>query len=204
MKKILLTSALVLGVTASANANLYVGGGFGFGGSADDGIIRGNVGWAFGNGFRLEANVFQYNPDSNVNANNNVDVDVTLQGGEFYGSVNEIVSSFGIWEVRALYDIKQLEWRGFTPSVGLGLSHFSFDFQRNAGPGSQSITRLTMDGSFILGVSYALTDRLNLDLEYNRVWEMYVGKMGWSTSSDARKSDFEGTNLFKLGVRYTF
>jgi len=202
MKKTLLTSALVIGLMASANASWYVGGGVAIPANGTT-TVYGTLGHAFDNGLRLEARLFEASRSFE-------------QTGEGIGSVylgasqsEQFSGSFGLYEMRLLYDVRDLTWNNITPFVGIGVTDFGLGFDRSERPGfmeGQSSVGFGVTGSVIFGLTWAATDRLNLDIEYNRTdMSLDMGKLGWSLSSDAREfRTRSGENLFKIGMRYRF
>ena len=185
MKKILLTSLVVLGVVGSANAGVYVGGYLStmndskavFAGTEWDNKVSFfenlnldfTVGYAFNNGIRVEADVASI-------ALYEKDVDFA----------DTFAIGIGVNAVKALYDFGT--WEGFTPYAGAGLAtldYWSFN------------DMFAFDVVGVVGVSYAITKELSVDLQYNRTF-------AYNSNGEGIDASYNGTNVIKLGGVYKF
>ncbi len=195
--------ALVFGSTLAAanDKGLYIGGAGGLNFLTEDSdlnsadaeyedwgwAVSGAIGYALGNGIRLETEV-GYRP-------NDVDNISGVTGGS--GDVDVLN-----WMFNALYDFKQLNLP-VTPYIGggIGIAHVDFD-------GVTPVAGSTIDDSDIgfafqgiAGLSLALTENLAATLDYRhlRVPHVRVNTNG-GTGVD---SDY-ATNQVMIGLRYTF
>jgi len=195
MKKIVLTSLGAILLATAANAGAYVAGHVAT--IQDEGVapfksamLTGTVGWAFQNGIRLEADLLSLNL---WDGNDETDINFTLVAGSI--TEGATASMF-----KVLYDFK-LDGP-VTPYVGAGINPFVLSYWYNS-DSEGSLSNLHILGTAIIGVSYAMNDKISLDLQYNRVfnysWERQA--FGGSTYTESRSS---GYDLIKLGARYNF
>ena len=156
MKKLLLTSIVALGVVSTANAGAYVSGylttnndservvyGHTFDSKAsffDKVNLEMTVGYAFSNGFRLEADVAR------------VDLYDTDESFSDTFAIN-----FGVHAVKGLYDFKVDA--PVVPYIGAGLSDFTL---------TRDYIDFNIVG--IIGVSFPIDSQFSLDLQYNRTF----------------------------------
>jgi opacity protein-like surface antigen len=91
--------------------------------------------------------------------------------------------------VKGLYDFKI--GGKFTPYVGAGVTNRIVNGIEYARDGS-----LNLGVVGVAGVQFALTDKIALDLQYNREF--------WYRSNAGGDASYNGTNVFKLGGVYKF
>ena len=185
MKKILLTSLVALGVAGTANAGVYVAGylstyndskavvaGFDMDNEVsffDNLNLDFTVGYAFGNGIRVEADVMS----------------VALYEKD-YDFADTFGISIGVNAVKGLYDFGT--WSNFTPYVGAGLTDLDY---------------MSFNDEFafnvvgVVGVSYAITENVSVDLQYNRTF-------GYNSNGEGIDASYNGVNVIKLGGMYKF
>jgi len=181
MKKIVLTSLGAILLATAANAGWYAGGYLATPSPfLKEMTLDGTIGYAFSGGIRAELDVLSANVyDDNDNTelpNINISVAPTL--------------------LKGLYDIKVDE--KFKPYVGLGINPFSLTYQNLKHP-DISVAKMEIEGAAIIGVSYAVNDKISLDLQYNRVFHYDLTRNASVTTSDNYGSD-----LIKAGIRYNF
>ena len=157
MKKLLLTSLVALGVVSNANAGAYVAGHLSTFTDSKK-VVEGNTvtskesfaktlhfnaaaGYAFSNGFRLEADFLTVGLHKDK-----VDFDD-------YAHVD-----FGLHAVKGLYDVK-LDG-AVTPYFGVGASHVKFGKDR-----------IDFGVIGVVGVSFAVNDQVSIDVQYNRTFD---------------------------------
>jgi opacity protein-like surface antigen len=184
MKKLILTSLIAISFASAANAGAYVGGYLATN-SNDEFVYQGTtypskvdafdnlnlevtVGYKFDNRVRLEADVFTTN----------------LQQKDV-GFTDAFSFGLGVSQVKALWDVSSA---AFTPYFGFGISSLNY---------SNDTERLSFAGSGVVGISYAITSKFALDLQYSRY-------MQYDSSGKGVDASYDGSNLFKLGMRYTF
>jgi len=193
MKKVVLTSLGAILLATAANAGWYVGGYVTTTQDEDVSLYKSatldaSVGYAFSGGIRVEADVLTLN----------------LWDGEDHPTINFDLQ-VGNWEnqtmmFKGLYDIK-LDGP-VTPYVGVGINPFGLSYQYDS-DSERSVTDMTILGALIGGVSYAVNDKISLDLQYSRVF-FYNWKRTALGSSSTSGSNSKGSDLVKLGVRYNF
>ena len=189
MKKIVLTSLLAVFAVGAANAGgAYIAG---YATTSDKGSVDllksmtldAAIGYSFQSGFRVEADVFSvnlYDGDENTDINFNPMIKLGY--------------------LKGLYDFKNDS--KFTPYVGLGIDTLGLSYVWSD-KADMSVASVPFFGEFIVGVSYAINDKMSLDLQYNRefAWAWTRVAVGSASASD---SDSTGANTFKAGVVYKF
>jgi hypothetical protein len=195
MKNIILSSLIALATVSAANAGAYVSGYLNTYTDSEQ-VSVGNtapskvdfldvlgldltVGYAFSNGLRLEADV----ASATLYKDNNKDF------------VDNLDFRLSVSQVKALYDIKI--GGSIIPYVGVGI--FPFGIGSNiakGGLGYEADGSLTVSGSGIAGVLFALDSKIALDLQYSRTLIYNSNANGDAT--------YNGQNLFKVGVKYNF
>jgi len=173
MKKALVLSSLVALTTVSAaNARgLYFGSYLSTGARGDlmDAIsLDAAVGYSFGE-FRVEADVASIQ----LYADNDADF------------VDNLNLNIGVTAVKGLYDFALGD--GFAAYVGAGLMSPSGIC---LGDG-----HLAANAVGVVGIKYAMTSELTLDLQYNRTLGLI---------SDGDTTTTGGNNIVKLGIVYSF
>ncbi|MDR3208694.1 MAG: outer membrane beta-barrel protein [Rickettsiales bacterium] len=185
MKKIILTSLAAILLATSANAGAYVSG-YLKTTTDSEGVSNGNdyknevgfldeldldvtVGYALSNGVRVEADIF-------TTGLYKKDVDF---GDSFF-------AQFHVGAVKGIYDFATAG--GFTPYVGAGLIDLEYI----------NVSKLaTFHVVGVAGVSYALNNKLSLDLQYNRTFY-------YNSNGENVNNSYNGVNVFKLGAIYKF
>lgn len=152
-----------------------------------DWTTAGQLGYAFGNGFRAEGE-FGYRPN---------DVD----------SVSGVPGASGDFETMSfmanlLYDFRIANFP-LTPYIGAGLGA-----ARVSADGVAPATGVTIDDTSygfamqgILGVSYDISRNLALKADYRRLW---VPDLDFDTSAGNSVNSDYSTNEIMIGLRYTF
>jgi opacity protein-like surface antigen len=193
MKKIILSSLIALATVSAANAGAYVSGylntytdseevNVGVTGPSEVSFLNElgldlTVGYAFSNGLRLEADI----------------VSATLYKDNNADFIDNLDFRISVTQVKALYDFKV--GGKFTPYVGVGIFPFGAP-NGQGGLGYEADGSLTVVGSGVVGVLFALDSKVALDLQYSRTLAYNSNATGDAT--------YNGTNLFKLGVKYNF
>jgi len=171
-KAIVLSSLVALTTVSAANAGgLYFGTYLSTGQVGDlmDTVsLDAAVGYSFGE-FRVEADVASIQ----LYADNDADF------------VDNLNLNIGVTAVKGVYDFALGE--GFTAYVGAGLASPSGIWLGNSA--------LMVNALGIVGVKYAMTSELALDLQYNRTLRLVT---------DGDNTDTAGNNIVKLGVVYSF
>ncbi|MCL2017743.1 MAG: porin family protein [Alphaproteobacteria bacterium] len=156
MKRLILTSLVALGVVSNANAGAYVSGHLSTITDSEY-VANGNtikndisfsdhlnldmaVGYAFSNGFRLEADI--------------ATVALRQKGKDFFDAVG---LEIGVHMVKGLYDVKVD--MPLTPYFGVGMADFKID---NDG--------FNFDVVGVIGVSFPINNQFAIDLQYNRTF----------------------------------
>ncbi|MDL2295587.1 hypothetical protein LJC18_02120 [Lachnospiraceae bacterium OttesenSCG-928-E19] len=195
IKRILMVSVLSAIAVSGANAGFYVGGNlrtitdseFGYDGHTinrsdipdvhrvhfgDEISIEGTIGYAFENGLRFEYDLFR------------------LFLRDANSDDNSFSGTFGSGAFKGFYDFKNKT--KFTPYIGVGAWKFAYSGD----------TGLDFDIIGLIGISYAITDHVLIDLQYGREWERTqksdLLNIGYNAVFD------NGTNWFKMGARYMF
>ncbi|MDR2268888.1 MAG: porin family protein [Rickettsiales bacterium] len=188
MKKIVLTSLAAVLLATSANAGAYISGYATT--RSDDGVdifdamsLDASIGYAFSNGLRIEADVFTAN----------------IYDGNDATDLN-IVGTVSLGVLKGLYDFKNDS--KFTPYLGLGIDSLGlgYVFRDKA---DSSNANLPFIGQFVVGATYAINEKISIDLQYNRnfSWAWTRSAIGNNSTSSTNSS---GSNAYKLGIRYNF
>jgi len=133
------------------------------------------IGYAFESGFRIEADFLTIGL---YRANQAVD--------------NSLGTRLGLNAVKALYDFGGDRFM-FTPYLGVGISDITYVTRTFSGEKDF----FGFDVLGVAGLKFNLTDRLSLDLQYNRTF-------AYSNYSGSPGRNYNGTNVFKLGKVYKF
>ncbi|MCL1785734.1 MAG: porin family protein [Alphaproteobacteria bacterium] len=183
MKKVLLTSVLCLGVFASANAGGYIAGYGSYNTKSEAWGLPIAVGYAFENGIRLEADVFGTSDLSDTKDN--------------FGM------RLGLQQAKVLYDFDMAKaessLKGLKVYAGLGIGAIDYDAEGDYMGSDKTMRTFDLDGAFIGGVKYSITNDIAVDLQYNRGWNYAYAIFDGNTNSTS-----SGYNVIKLGAVYNF
>ena len=189
MKKLVLTSLLTVFAVSGAQASsgFYAAGHLGTSnvGGADlfDGTaVVLSLGYEFNNGIRLETEVLTSGA-------------VTYNDSDTFEAKLPLDNSngFGLYAVKVMYDFDMDS--KFTPYLGAGLTDLGWT---SNGESTGNNDKFEIGGMFIAGVTYDMSAKIRLDLQYNREFtaDAILGD-GSGTSSN-------GWDTIRFGAMYKF
>lgn len=192
MKKVIaLTSLVSLFAIGAANAGGYVSGyavtSSGNGNSIGDVMtLNAAIGYAFENNMRIELDVFSTN----------------LWDGDDLTDINAAFSVTSGY-LKGFYDFKGDS--KFTPYVGLGIGNISvgyIDYDDDISANNNK--RYSISGSAILGIQYAISNKISLDLQYSHNYSRSWSKTEYKVIDSSTAESSSNSSTYKLGVMYKF